>query len=244
MNNPQAVSPFALVLHKGQSQYRLPQTGLPLEQGAVLIVETSRGLEFGRLVISENPNCAKKKNEIFIKSVLRVATDADLAAIETLKADENNFYRAARKWAPQFNGLVSVRQCHLMFDRKHLFVYYLIQENAPPEKVQAKVHELQRLVQKEFSIKTQLKEVNQRSLAKVVGGIGSCGMCLCCSTYITRPKTVSVKMAKNQNLAINMAKLTGQCGKLKCCLRYELENYVTTTNPEPEKQNSQNAKEV
>ena len=110
-------------------------------------------------------------------------------------------------------------ECKTLLD--YLNVFY-VNKNKKVVKVQDLVNKLNYTLH----CKIEMKEVGDRGFAKVIGGVGSCGRFLCCNSFLDKTRTVSLKLAKNQGLSFNMAKLTGACGKLRCCLRYERDCYT------------------
>ena len=183
-----------------------------------VIVETVRGIEMGEVVETEK---YIEDSEVIstLKPVLRMATSKDLSRYnknmeETPHAlDRCDFYIKKNKLDMKLLG------CDFTLDRTKLIIYF----NADGR---VDFRELVKDLANEFKLRIELRQVGTRDGAKFLGGIGPCGYILCCNSFLGDFETVSIKMAKNQNLSLNPVNISGLCGKLLCCIRYENDTYI------------------
>lgn len=208
-------------------------TGFPhppfrLENGQNVIVETNRGIEWGTLSIiccATSPN-KRRKGEMTCKRILRTATPEDQATyLETVRL-KHDYLQKAKELLLTLNLPIKLLKAELLFDKSHFYVdyTYLIDANNP-QKRKPPAQPFSSALAKAIQCKVLITEYSDRNIAKLLGAVGICGHEVCCKKFLTKLPIVSVKLAKEQGLPINMTKLSGQCGRLKCCLRYEKENY-------------------
>ncbi len=185
--------------------------------GDKLVVETIRGQEIGTVYVPSLPyNPSSIHQEI--KPVLRKATEKDL---RRQAENEERTKVAMEICQEEINRLkldMHLIDCEYTLDRTKITFTYVSDNRVD---FRGLLKELSEKIQGRI----ELRQIGPRNKAKLVGGIGSCGMECCCSRFMSDFDTVSINMAKNQMLALNISKLSGQCGKLKCCLRFENENY-------------------
>ncbi len=167
------------------------------------------------------------ENSDEIKSVIRKANEYDLVKWEEARSLDRETMIRARAIARQMNLNMKIGDVEYQGDGKKATFYYTADERVD-------FRELIKVFAKEFHIKVEMHQIGARQEAGRVGGIGSCGRELCCSTWLTDFKTVSTTAARYQQLSINQAKLSGQCGRLKCCLNYELDTYVDALHDFPQ----------
>lgn len=189
-----------------------------LKDNTPVVVETSRGLELG----TTNGNLKLVENLVLkteLKPIIRIATNEDLK-----KAKENE--EAAIK--TQEICLQSINELklgmHLISSEYTLDATKVIFTYVADERVDFR--ELLKVLAQKLHCRIELRQIGARDRSKSVGGLGPCGLPLCCSSFLTDFEGISINMAKNQLLALNIAKLSGQCGKLVCCLKYENELYT------------------
>ncbi|HHT73271.1 MAG TPA: stage 0 sporulation family protein [Firmicutes bacterium] len=192
---------------------------LPIAVGDNCIVETSRGVEYGEVVV---PPKDVPEDEVVqpLKQVIRVATDEDRehAAQQARRAKEA-FAVALERIAA--HGLpMKLVDAEYTFDDSKLLFYFTADGRVD-------FRELVKDLAAIFRIRIELRQIGVRDEAKMIGGLGSCGRPLCCATFLGDFAPVSIKMAKEQNLSLNPSKISGICGRLMCCLRYESEVYKT-----------------
>ncbi|MDE3182765.1 MAG: hypothetical protein KGM16_05040 [Bacteroidota bacterium] len=194
-------------------------------KGDIVAVEGISGFDVGTVnVTGELVRIQLKKKRIDentadYKKILRLATDSDIAKWKETKARERQVLVRSRAIARQLNVDLKMSEVEIQADARKATFYYIADERVD-------FRELIRLYANEFKVKVEMKQIGARQEAGKVGGIGSCGRELCCSTWLTDFKSVNTNAARYQNLSINQTKLSGQCGRLKCCLNYELDTYL------------------
>lgn len=154
-----------------------------------------------------------------IKKVLRRATEADIAKMLESKAREAQVLIRSRAMARQLKLDMKMAEVEVQADSRKATFFYIADDRVD-------FRELIKLYAAEFKVKVEMRQIGARQEAGKVGGIGSCGRELCCSSWLTDFKSVNTNAARYQNLSINQTKLSGQCGRLKCCLNYELDTYM------------------
>ena len=181
-----------------------------------VIVETIRGLEFGRVEIVKEIDEEIIKGEL--KPVIRLATEED----KNINVENRNKAKEAIIiWEQKVeeHGLdMKLISCEYTFDRSKLLFYFTADGRVD-------FRELVRDLAAIFKTRIELRQIGVRDEAKYVGGLGCCGRATCCSTFLSEFSPVSIKMAKDQNLSLNPAKISGICGRLMCCLKYEQDGY-------------------
>lgn len=188
-----------------------------LEAGYFVVVETSHGLEIGRVVIAPGQVIASEIKES-LKPIMRRAEPEDLERSEELKkrAKEQLAVAKARAFADRVDMRVVAAEYGL--DGSQLTIYFTSDDKSD-------FRSLMRALSTEFNVRVQFLQIGDRDRAKVIDGIGRCGERLCCSSWLTTFPSVSIRMAKEQDLPLNPSKLSGACGRLLCCLTYEFDQY-------------------
>lgn len=185
--------------------------------GDQVVVETVRGQEIGTIYVPSLPfDPLKVRGEI--KPVIRKATEADLTRRAANLTRAKICFKICQESISRLNLDMHLISCELTLDRSKVIFTYVSDDRVD-------FRELLKSLSSQMQGRIELRQVGPRNKAKMVGGIGSCGMECCCSRFMSDFDTVSINMAKNQMLALNISKLSGQCGKLKCCLRFENEQY-------------------
>jgi len=195
------------------------------DKGEMVAVEGVNGYDVGSVNLTgELVRLQLKKNNIDekspdIKKILRRATEQDLAKMKDTKSREAKVLIRSRAMARQLNLDLKMAEVELQVDGKKATFFYIADDRVD-------FRELIKLYAGEFKVKVEMRQIGARQEAGKVGGIGSCGRELCCATWLTDFKSVNTNAARYQNLSINQTKLSGQCGRLKCCLNYELDTYL------------------
>lgn len=195
------------------------------EKGEMIAVEGVSGFDVGSVNLTgELVRLQLKKNNIKednpdIKKILRRANDNDLSKMKETKAREREVMIRSRAIAKQLNLQMKIAEVEIQADGRKATFFYIADDRVD-------FRELIKIYASEFKVKVEMRQIGARQEAGKVGGIGSCGRELCCSTWLTDFKSVNTNAARYQNLSINQAKLSGQCGRLKCCLNYELDTYL------------------
>lgn len=203
-----------------------------LDKGEMVTVEGVSGFDIGQISLTgELVKLQMKKKRIEdtpeVKKVLRRATNEDLARMNDNKAREKDALIKARAIARSIGLEMKLAEVEIQADGRKATFFYTADDRVD-------FRELIKLYAGEFRVKVEMRQIGARQEAGKVGGIGSCGRELCCSTWLTDFKSVNTTAARYQNLSINQAKLSGQCGRLKCCLNYELDTYLDALKEFPE----------
>ena len=202
-------------------------------KGDIVAVEGISGFDVGTVNLSgELIRFQLKKKRLDehtsdFKRILRLATDNDIAKWKETKLRERQVLIRSRAIARQLNLNLKMSEVEIQADARKATFFYIADERVD-------FRELIRLYANEFKVKVEMKQIGARQEAGKIGGIGSCGRELCCSTWLTDFKSVNTNAARYQNLSINQTKLSGQCGRLKCCLNYELDTYLDALQYFPE----------
>ena len=185
--------------------------------GDKVVVETVRGMEIGE-IISDLRDFASVNTTMEVKPVLRNATEKDMAANERNKADSPEAMKKCQQCIEKLGLEMYLISAEYTLDRSKVIFSYVADDRID-------FRELLKQLAAIFRCRIELRQIGSRDKAKIIGGLGTCGMETCCSRFLDDFDIVSINMAKNQLLALNTQKLSGQCGKLMCCLKYEDDNY-------------------
>ena len=205
----------------------------PFEKGELVAVEGVSGFDLGEISLTgEVVRLQMKKKGVDernpdMKKILRRATDRDIDTWKQNKAREKEALIRSRAIARQLNLNMKMSQVEIQADGRKATFFYIADDRVD-------FRELIKIYASEFKVKVEMRQIGARQEAGKVGGIGSCGRELCCATWLTDFKSVNTTAARYQNLSINQTKLSGQCGRLKCCLNYELDTYLDALQGFPE----------
>ncbi len=197
----------------------------PFEKGDLIAVEGVSGFDVGEVSLTgEIVRLQMKKRNVKednpeMKKILRAATDRDIDLMKQNKAREPEAVIRSRAIAKQLKLDMKISQVEMQADGRKATFFYIADGRVD-------FRELIKVYASEFKVKVEMRQIGARQEAGKVGGIGSCGRELCCSSWLTDFKSVNTAAARYQNLSINQTKLSGQCGRLKCCLNYELDTYL------------------
>ncbi|RYE22300.1 MAG: hypothetical protein EOP51_13590, partial [Sphingobacteriales bacterium] len=199
-------------------------TGQILEKGEWITVEGIGGFDVGQVSLTgELVKLQMKKHSVNddpqMKRILRQSTDDDLGLYDKHKDREPEILTRSRTIARNLNLEMKLCEVEVQADGKKATFFYTAEQRVD-------FRELIKLYAGDFKVKVEMRQIGARQESGKVGGIGSCGRELCCSTWLTDFKSVNTTAARYQNLSINQTKLSGQCGRLKCCLNYELDTYM------------------
>ncbi|MUK88092.1 stage 0 sporulation protein [Ornithinibacillus sp. L9] len=188
-----------------------------IELDSYVIVETVRGIEFGKVVLT-NKKVDEEDVVLPLKKVIRTATEHDkITVVENKEYAEKAFETCTEKII-EHNLDMNLVDVEYTFDRNKIIFHFTADGRVDFRNL---VKDLAAL----FKTRIELRQIGVRDEAKMLGGIGPCGRMLCCSTFLGDFEPVSIKMAKDQNLSLNPAKISGLCGRLMCCLKYENDEY-------------------
>jgi len=228
MDLPSNYKPFDIVevRFKGsRKEFFINTDNLYLEMGEMVVVEPNTGgYDIGHVSLTgELVRLQLKKNNVkpddVVKKVYRKATENDVAKYNLAKDLEWETMHRARNLALELGLSMKISDVDYQGDKTKATFYYTAEGRVD-------FRELIKRMAEAFRIRIEMRQIGMRQEASRLGGIGSCGRELCCSTWLTDFKTVSTSAARYQNLSLNTLKLAGQCGKLKCCLNYELDSYM------------------
>ncbi len=197
--------------------YFFNPNSLELKIGDQVIVETKMGQEFGKIKIL-NREIDETKLKEPLKDVIKIATRNDIKHQEENIQEENKASDIFKKKLKEYNLSMNLVETRYLFDNSKL-IFYFTAEN------RVDFRELVKDLASIFRTRIELRQISIRDQVKLLGGNGICGLKLCCCSFLKEFDGVSIKMAKEQNLSLNTSKITGNCGRLMCCLKYEQNVY-------------------
>jgi cell fate regulator YaaT (PSP1 superfamily) len=197
--------------------YYFSPANLDIHCGDKVIVETIRGVECGEVVLADREIEEKSLNSP-LKTVIRVATAKDFEVIERNKKKEKDAFGICEEKIKKHGLKMDLVDVECTFDNNKLLFYFTAENRVD-------FRELVKDLASVFRTRIELRQIGVRDEAKMLGGLGICGQPFCCSRFLGEFQPVSVKMAKEQSLSLNPTKLSGTCGRLMCCLKYESEAY-------------------
>ena len=211
---------------KAGKVYYFNPGALELELGDKVIVETSRGIEYGDIVIG--PKDIKEEDIVTpLKDVIRKATEEDEKIVEKNRQDAQEAEEIAIEKIQKHKLEMKLVDVEYTFDRSKLIFYFTADGRVD-------FRELVKDLASVFRTRIELRQIGVRDEAKMLGGIGPCGRVICCHSFLGDFDPVSIKMAKQQNLSLNPIKISGLCGRLICCLKYENDVYEEATEDFPD----------
>ncbi len=188
-----------------------------VERDMHCVVRSDRGLEYGTCVASPEP-CSEEMAKRIDMQVIRKATENDLGTFEQLLRDEAKARSICAAKIEEKDLPMKLVDVEYMFDRHKVIFYFTAEQRVD-------FRELVRDLAHALRARIELRHIQVRDQAKMIGGIGECGRLLCCRTWLREFMPISMKMAKRQNLSLSPEKISGQCGRLMCCLGFENEQY-------------------
>ncbi|MFS0865371.1 stage 0 sporulation family protein [Fredinandcohnia sp. 179-A 10B2 NHS] len=206
--------------------YYFDPNGFTIPDGEYVIVETVRGIEFGKVVINKKQ---VDENDIVLplKKVIRIADTKDKLIVEENKYAAKEAYDVCLEKVVEHSLDMKLVDVEYTFDRNKVIFYFTADGRVD-------FRELVKDLAAIFRTRIELRQIGVRDEAKMLGGIGPCGRMLCCSTFLGDFEPVSIKMAKDQNLSLNPTKISGLCGRLMCCLKYENDEYESAKEQLPD----------
>ena len=191
--------------------------GVSLKKGDNVIVKTERGLQFG-MIETENTEIEENKLKASLSEVVRVCSKKDKEINEKNTEDAKKALKKGKELVEKYDLNMMILDASYTFDRSQLLFTFLADNRIDFRKLAKDLASI-------YKTRIELRQVGVRDKAKEIGGYGSCGRELCCSKFLCDFDSVSINMAKNQNIALNPTKINGLCGRLLCCLKYEDECY-------------------
>ncbi len=205
--------------------YYFDPDGAALRQGDHVIVETSRGVECGEVAMV-NRNVGEEELPQPLKKLIRVATREDLARLAENAAKEKSAYQICARKIEAHKLEMKLVGVEYTFDNSKILFYFTADGRID-------FRELVKDLASVFRTRIELRQIGVRDEAKMLGGLGICGRPFCCSSFLGGFQPVSIKMAKEQGLSLNPVKISGTCGRLMCCLKYEQEAYADLLRSTP-----------
>ncbi|HOQ75952.1 MAG TPA: stage 0 sporulation family protein [Thermoclostridium sp.] len=188
-----------------------------IQLGDMVIVETARGVECGKVVIAKR-EVPEEEVVLPLKSVIRKATEEDLEHVEENKQKEVEAFSICLEKIKKHGLEMKLIDVEYTFDNNKILFYFTADGRVD-------FRELVKDLAAVFRTRIELRQIGVRDEAKMMGALGACGRPLCCSSHLSEFHPVSIKMAKEQALSLNPSKISGTCGRLMCCLKYEQDNY-------------------
>ncbi|MFC5529982.1 PSP1 domain-containing protein [Cohnella yongneupensis] len=197
----------------------------PVSKDQHVIVETARGVEYGKVVVG--PKTVGESDVVLpLKKVIRVAGETDAKAVDENRSAAKNAFNVGLQKIKDHALKMKLVDVEYTFDRNKIIFYFTAEGRVD-------FRELVKDLAGVFRTRIELRQIGVRDEAKMLGGIGPCGRVLCCSSWLGDFEPVSIKMAKDQNLSLNPTKISGLCGRLMCCLKYEHDNYESAKEELP-----------
>lgn len=211
---------------KAGKVYYFDPNQFDISENEFVIVETVRGIEYGKVVITKKQ---VYENDVVLplKKVIRIANENDRTIVEENKYAAKEAYQVCQQKVVEHNLDMKLVDVEYTFDRNKIIFYFTADGRID-------FRELVKDLAAIFRTRIELRQIGVRDEAKMLGGIGPCGRMLCCSTFLGDFEPVSIKMAKDQNLSLNPAKISGLCGRLMCCLKYENDEYEAAKEQLPD----------
>ena len=208
---------LASVKFKSAGKIYYFSTNLKLKKDDRVVVETARGLELGE-ISQELKDISEFNLDTELKKIVRKATKKDIENYQKNVRDAKQALVTCKEIVSRYDVNMQLTNCEYTLDKAKVIFMYTSDDRVD-------FRELLKELAVVFKCRIELRQIGPRDKAKVIGGIGTCGLPLCCSTLLGEFNGVSINMAKNQMLAINIEKISGACGRLMCCLKYEDEIY-------------------
>lgn len=197
--------------------YFFDSNNITVEKGGFVIAETALGKEYGEVMI---PNRQLPEEKIVkpLKKVIRIANKKDEKQYEENKEKEKEAFKICEKKIKEYKLNMHLTDVQYNFDRSKIMFFFMAEGRID-------FRELVKDLASIFKTRIELRQIGVRDEVKRIGGNGMCGRELCCCSFLANFETVSIKMAKEQNISLNPSKISGNCGRLMCCLKYEQEVY-------------------
>lgn len=209
----------------GKKYYFSVSDNLDLAINDLVVVETVEGLEIGEVYL------IKEETEVEVvhalKPVIRIANEKDIETNIENEVLESEIVTFTQKIASSLNVEMKVLEAEYTLNREKLTIYFEADGRVD-------FRELLKEINSKYIAKIELRQIGPRDVAKKIGGIGPCGLILCCSSFIGEFDPVTIRMAKNQSISLNPKKMSGLCGKLLCCLKYEDDLYTELKKEMPD----------
>jgi cell fate regulator YaaT (PSP1 superfamily) len=221
---PRVVS---VVFNSGGRVYQFDAAGLELSAGDQVVVETARGTDFGK-VVRDAEELDRAQVQGSLKKVVRKASTTDLEKVAADHATLHEAIMACRELVAELKIAMKPVCAESSFDGNKLVISFFAEERVDFRGLVGRLSE-------RLNRRVELRQVTARDEARLIGGLGQCGRQLCCATFCGDQEPVSIRMAKDQNLPLNPSKISGACGRLMCCLKYEHKVYTSFKQRAPKR---------
>ncbi|MDD5658750.1 MAG: regulatory iron-sulfur-containing complex subunit RicT [Actinomycetota bacterium] len=218
---------IGVIFRKNGNVHYLGSAETGLNIGDKVICRVEDVVEIGEIVTYPT-SMAGEESIASTKKIIRKATYYDLSVDELNKGKETEGYRKFEDLAKKYGLPMKLVDVHIIFDKSKMIFYFTSEKRVD-------FREMVKELAAYFKMRIELRQIGVRDEAKIVGGLGPCGMNLCCKSFLTDFESISIKMAKDQNLPLNPLKISGICGRLMCCLKYEYDSYKEFVEKAPEK---------
>ncbi len=220
----------------GRKSFYRNKSSLDLHTGDSVVIDVPNGHHIGYVslqgeLVRLQMNKKKVNNDENVRQIYRIASSSDLEKYDKVINRENSTLYRSKEIIQQMELKMKLTDVEYQADNSKAIFFYSADERVD-------FRELIKVLASEFKIRVEMRQISLRQEAGRMGGIGSCGRELCCSTWLTDFKSVTTSAARYQNLSLNPAKLSGQCGRLKCCLNYELDTYMAALEDIPKVEKS------
>ena len=203
---------YGVVLKDEGKIYYFDGQDLDIEMNTYVVVNTEKGIQYGKVLQKVNPNQVKIPSSE-MKEIVRVATEKDYDLYLKNLADADKAMKKARELVEELELNMNILDVSYTLDKKQLLFNFVADERVDFRELAKKLASI-------YKTRIELRQIGARDKARMVCGIGQCGRTLCCSTFLSHIDSVTMNMAKNQNIALNPSKINGVCGRLLCCLTY------------------------
>ncbi|MBM3316305.1 MAG: stage 0 sporulation protein [Candidatus Eisenbacteria bacterium] len=190
-----------------------------------MLVEAERGYDLGRVTVCEGGDLRRRRKQP-VQAIVRLATPEEIERLRALAAEDRTAFETCRERAAHFSLEMKIIDAETQFDRNRITFYFTADRRVD-------FRELVRDLAGTFRTRIELRQVGARDAARRCDGVGPCGRSLCCTGFLFEFDPVTLKMAKEQNLPLNPAKISGSCGRLMCCLNYEASSYQDARRAAP-----------
>ena len=219
------VNIVGIQLQKNGKIYYFDVNGLNINPGEYVIVDTARGTDLGEVVMGVR-EIDEESAPASLKKIIRVATQQDIQRCTENRSKEKEAYKICQKKIAEHQLDMKLVSVEYAFDGSKILFYFTANGRVD---FRSLVKDLASV----FKMRIELRQIGVRDEARMLGGLGACGRPICCGTFLEEFQPVSIKMAKEQNLSLNPTKISGVCGRLMCCLKYEQDHYEQTRRKMP-----------
>jgi len=219
-------SMIGIMFKKNDTVHYFDPAGVEVEVGDKVICHFEDALEIGEVAV---PMVDVKEHDITspLSKLVRKATYYDLSVDELNQTKEKEGWKEFNELAEKYDLAMKLVDVHVLFDKSKMIFFFTAEKRVD-------FRQMVKKLASHFKIRIELRQIGVRDEAKIIGGLGPCGRDLCCKSFLTDFESISIKMAKDQNLPLNPLKISGICGRLMCCLNYEYDSYQKFMKKAPE----------